>query len=167
MPHLALDKELLFAWNSLLFLAILRWSRGWEHSLRTNIGVTRDSQPWHQSKHLEKCSPEDVSLPAVEAGAAHPDRGARLLRLHLPPQHHAPVTTHHLALWGKQVNILSFVRFYYISHYHDQSDLFTCLHLVLGTITVYLEGVVGCLLPRLEISLQLLPLFLESDVLRD
>ena len=121
----------------------------------------------YQSKHLEKCSPENVSLPAVEAGAAHPDRGARLLRLHLPPQHHAPVTTHHLALWGKQVNILSFVRIYYISHYHDQSDLFTCLHLVLGTITVYLEGVVGCLLPSLEIRLQLLLLFLESDVLGD
>ena len=38
MLHLALDKELLFAWNSLLFLAIRRWSRGWEHSLRINTG---------------------------------------------------------------------------------------------------------------------------------
>ena len=123
----------------------------------------------YQSKHLEKCSPENVSLPAVEAGAAHPDRGARLLRLHLPPQHHAPVTTHHLALWeeNSQDYLIYFLRFYYKSHHYGQYDLFTCLHLVLGTITVYLEGVVGCLLPSLEIRLQLLLLFLESDVLGD
>ena len=76
----------------------------------------------------------------------------------------SPLTTSHS---GENRSTFSHLWFYYKSHHHDQSDLFTCLHLVLGTITVYLEGVVGGLLPSLEIRLQLLLLFLESDVLGD